>query len=108
MQFSVKKRVFVEKINELNDYKNPTLIPIIMFGEEECRIEYVWIVKIREDSHIGISLIYNAKKRRVEIKGIHSDKQLILNQHHLLISPLDSDHFVRDFEFETSIDHLSI
>merc|ERR1712228_370213 len=71
-------------------------------------IEFVWIVKIREDSQIGISVVYNAKKRRVEIKGIHSDKQLILNQHHAIISPLDSDYFVTDFEFETRIDHLSI
>merc|ERR1719361_2974244 len=52
-------------------------------------------------------MIYNAKKRRVEIKGIHTNKQLILNQHQL-ISPLYPDYFVRDFEFESKIDHLKI
>merc|ERR1712087_34891 len=109
MEYIVKKQVFVDNINELNDYSNPTLIPIVMFDKESIKfwIEFVWIVKIRQDSHIGISMIYNAKKRRVEIKGIHTDKQLILNQHQL-ISPLFSDYFVRDFEFSSKIDHLKI
>merc|ERR1712087_424624 len=109
MEYIVKKQVFVDDLNALNDYNNPTLIPIVMFDKESIKfwIEFVWIVKIRQDSHIGISLVYNPKKRRVEIKGIHTDKQLILNQHQL-ISPLFSDYFVRDFEFSSKIDHLKI
>merc|ERR1712110_863183 len=74
-------------INELNELQNLTLIPIIMFDNEsvDFSIEYVWIVNFCQDSQIGLSLIYNAKKRRVEIKGIHTDKESILNQN-LLIS----------------------
>merc|ERR1712150_213213 len=69
-------------INELNNFQNPTLIPIIMFNNEsiDYSIEHVWIVNFSQDSHIGLSLINNAKKRRVEIKGIHTDKESILNQ----------------------------
>merc|ERR1719242_2175751 len=92
-------------INELNNFQNPTLIPIIMFDTEACElsIEYVWIVNFCQESHIGMSLIYNEKKRRVEIKGIHTDKESILKQHRLIfpIQPLD-------FEFESKIDELVI
>merc|ERR1712228_712310 len=109
MEYIVKKQVFVDDLNALNDYSNPTLIPIVMFDKESIKfwIEFVWIVKIREDSHIGISMIYNAKKRRVEIKGIHTNKQLILDQHQL-ISPLYRNYFVNDFEFRSKVDHLKI
>jgi len=109
MEYIVKKQVFVEDLNRLNDYVNPTLIPIVMFDKEAIKhwVEYVWMVKTRDDSHVGISMIYNAKKRRVEIKGIHTNKQLILDQHQL-ISPLYRNYFVRDFEFESKVDHLKI
>merc|ERR1719361_3298337 len=104
MECVITKKESGRIINELNDFQNPTLIPIIMFDNEsnDYSIEFVWIVRIREDSNVGISLIYNAKKRRVEIKGIHTDKQLILDQHQL-ISSLYPNYAVRGFEFESNI-----
>merc|ERR1712228_760522 len=109
MEYIVKKQVFVDDLNALNDYSNPKLIPIVMFDKEAIKhwIAFVWIVRIREDSHIGISLIYNEEEDSVEIKGIHTDKQLILDQHQL-ISPLYRNYFVNDFEFVSKIDHLKI
>jgi len=108
----VKREEFIKDLVALNDFKNPTLIPIIMFNTESTKkikywIEFVWIVKIRQDSHIGISMIYNLATDSPEVRGIHTDKQLILDQHQL-ISPFYSDYFVNDFDFESRFDHLSI
>merc|ERR1711971_88332 len=105
----IMKQEFGKIVNELNNFQNPTLIPIVMFDNEsiEYSIEFVWIVKLRQDSHVGISLVYNTKKRRVEIKGIHTDKQLILDQHQL-ISAVYTDYSIRDFEFVSNINCLSI
>merc|ERR1719242_948121 len=37
MEYIVKKQVFVEDLNALNDYLNPTLIPIVMFDKEAIK-----------------------------------------------------------------------
>ncbi len=57
------------------------LVPMVMFnGNSKSHwIEWLWIVRIAEDTDIGIAL-----NHRMEVTGIHLDKEYILEQHHLV------------------------
>merc|ERR1719242_1478451 len=55
------KQAFIADINTLNDWQNPTLIPIIMFNNEsiDYSIEHVWDLKIRD--HLEMPRVFNQR-----------------------------------------------
>eukprot|EP01084_Bolivina_argentea_P266581 452178_1 len=59
------------------------LIPIVMFNKSDYWIEWVSVVQIVDNTHIGISFIYNRLDNTIEISGIHVDLRSLFEQHHL-------------------------
>eukprot|EP01083_Nonionella_stella_P224594 799341_1 len=110
--FLIKKTEFIEDVerfihNESNAKPIKPLVPIIMFAsdEERYRVEFVQIVRIREDSDIGISYFYNHRKNTIQPTGIHLNKNNILYQHQLT-DPHHDCHCLD--EFRSIIDDLHI
>eukprot|EP01083_Nonionella_stella_P174207 603219_1 len=64
------------------------LIPILMFDNTSNThwIEHILVVHIRSGIDIGISLRCGATHDGVQITGIHLDKEMILEQHEVLLS----------------------
>eukprot|EP01084_Bolivina_argentea_P296777 511184_1 len=84
--FSIVKNEFISIVQEqIYTQKCPVVIPIIMFHSSGYRIEYIHIVKLKENISIGISYIDNKHcKYGIKVTGIHLDKNNMISNHQLL------------------------
>eukprot|EP01083_Nonionella_stella_P189855 703059_1 len=94
-QFNTKRRiikmntsVFVDLITQfVRQLRHITLIPIIMFvhDRQHCayRVEFVQIVRIENDTDIGISYCYD-DDNAIKVAGIHVNKWQMMDQHQLI------------------------
>eukprot|EP01083_Nonionella_stella_P270871 917492_1 len=98
LTFSITKTQFIECFQRsCTTNKGCALIPIIMFNNNSYRVEYVQIVRIRDDIHIGVSYIYNHSRNCFEPTGIHLNKDKLLRQHQLA-DPHHDCHCLDDFQ----------
>ena len=99
MQLSLDVKLLRKRLKAIDITKNdeskdddtamiPKLVPILMFNNQKNNgtfwIEYIWIVRVDQETEtdIGISLAYIDNK--VKVKGIHLKKQWMMNQHQLV------------------------
>eukprot|EP01084_Bolivina_argentea_P210193 357857_1 len=77
---------FKRKITSHNNLKQiAKLIPIVRINKyNQYWIEYIWVVKITGSINIAISLYFNCMENRIEIAGIHLNKEYIIKSHELI------------------------
>eukprot|EP01083_Nonionella_stella_P240518 840732_1 len=107
LTFSITKTEFIDVVERFVHHESQCapLIPVIMFNCNGYRVEYIQIVRIRNDSDIGISYVYNPNKNCIKATGIHLNRENILHQHQLA-DPYHDCHCLDSFQ--SIIDDLHI
>eukprot|EP01084_Bolivina_argentea_P038216 70660_1 len=70
---------------DINTVNMNHLVAIVRINKKyEWWIEHLWIVKIEDNVTIGISLQLNAKTHKIDVTGIHLNKDFIIKSHTLI------------------------
>ena len=83
------KQEFMQNLSGAIDESDEiSLVPVVMFdsGNNNYRVEYIWIIRLLENVDIGLSVVYSSLTGEIRIGGIHLDKEMIKKQHKLLFS----------------------